>query len=429
MSARKNAVERSSGAVERARQLRAAAAAAGHDDGPGAAGTVDPDVVRTALATLSHDDQRLLGDRYVAGRRLEVVARELGIPGRSASRRLGHAEDRFARALAAAHARGGSRRACVETRHALPGYVGHRLGGGRRQLLEDHLFGCSGCLRAFVEVRGVAWALQDVAPALRGAPVPTVRSLPAVLGAPLTPGPRRGLLPGPVPAAVGRTVAVAAAVGVVAVAIAAGTLLDGGGALDGTSLPVPAAMESSSSAPAPQVTMLLSPDPSASAQSPGVSPTSSPSPSSSASSGPVPDPDPTPSASTSSPGDEPTSQESSASVPPASTPPRGSSPGTTSAPSPEPTRSASSPSAPVPASEPVTTTVALDVSGRGTSQVVPTGGGQIVDVSPRDGNVRVQRAADGSWSVSTRGSSTGVLDVRVTGPGGSAPGALLVPVD
>ncbi|NNU26718.1 hypothetical protein [Isoptericola sediminis] len=427
MSARKNAAERSSKAVSRVQQLRAAAAAAGRDDGPGADGTVDPDVVRTALATLSHDDQRLLADRYVGGRRLEVVARELGIPGRSAPRRLQHAEDRFARALAAAHARGGARRACVETCHDLPAYVGHRLGGGRRELLEDHLLGCSGCLRAFVEVHGVAWALQDVAPVLRGGPVPTARSVPPVLGAALTRAPRRGFLPGPVPAAIGRPVAVAAAVGVVAVAIAAGTLLDGDGALVAAPSPVPAAMGGSSTAPAPQVTMLLSPDASAAAPSPDVSLTASPSPSS----GPVPDPEPTSSASTTSPGDEPTSQESFASVPPASTPPRGPSPGTTSAPSPAPTRSASSPSAPAPApaSEPVTTTVALDVSGRGTFQVIPTGGGQIVDVSPRDGNVRVQRAADGSWSVSTRGSSTGVLDVRVTGPGGSAPGALLVPVD
>ncbi|GAA1724977.1 hypothetical protein GCM10009809_20950 [Isoptericola hypogeus] len=146
-------------------RMRDAAAARGHDDGPGAPGTVDADVLRTVLATLPHDDQRLLWAHHVRRRDVGTIAAELGSHARVVGRRLRRAERRLAAAFAAAHARA-CPPGCLEVRTALHEYAGHRLAPRRRTVLEEHLFGCDGCMRAFIDVRQASWALRDAAPLL-----------------------------------------------------------------------------------------------------------------------------------------------------------------------------------------------------------------------------------------------------------------------
>jgi hypothetical protein len=166
-------------------RLRAAAGSAGGSGlpGPGEPGSVDADVLRTALATLPDPEQRLLWDHHVLGRAPEVIADSLGLHARSVARQLRRAEERLALALSAAHARGVPQRLCAETRGALHDYVHHRLGGGRRQALEGHLFGCAGCLRAFIDVRESGWALRDAAPVLLAPLAASGLSVPVVVGA------------------------------------------------------------------------------------------------------------------------------------------------------------------------------------------------------------------------------------------------------
>jgi len=147
------------------RAMRAVAAAEGRHDGPGAAGTTDPDVLRTVLATLPHDDQRLLWDRHVRGRDVAAIGTELGMHARAVLRRLRRAEERLAGAFAAAHARA-CPPGCFDTRQSLHAYVRHRLTPRRRTVLEAHLFGCQGCMRAFVDVREAGWAVRDAGPLL-----------------------------------------------------------------------------------------------------------------------------------------------------------------------------------------------------------------------------------------------------------------------
>lgn len=172
------------GAVDDAiRTMRAAAAADGHDDGPGAAGTVDPAVLRTVLATLPHDDQRLLWDRHVVGRELSAIATELGMHARAVLRRLRQAEERLGAAFAAAHARA-CPPGCLDTRQSLHSYVRHRLSPPRRTVLEAHLFACQGCMRAFVDVREAGWAVRDAGPLLlAGTAAGAAAGAPVVVGA------------------------------------------------------------------------------------------------------------------------------------------------------------------------------------------------------------------------------------------------------
>lgn len=172
------------GAVDDAiRKMRAAAAADGRDDAPGAAGTVDPAVLRTVLATLPHDDQRLLWDRHVVGREVSAIATELGMHARAVLRRLRQAEERLGAAFAAAHARA-CPPGCLDTRQSLHSYVRHRLSPPRRTVLEAHLFGCQGCMRAFIDVREAGWAVRDAGPLLlAGAATGAATSVPVVVGA------------------------------------------------------------------------------------------------------------------------------------------------------------------------------------------------------------------------------------------------------
>ncbi|WP_415803662.1 sigma factor-like helix-turn-helix DNA-binding protein, partial [Isoptericola cucumis] len=163
------------------RRMRDAAAAGGHDDGPGAPGTVDPDVLRTVLATLPHDDQRLLWSHHVRGRSLATIAAEIGVHARALRRRLHHAEQRLAAAFADAHARA-CPPGCLDTRTSLREYVSHRLALRRRTVLEEHLFGCDGCMRAFIDVRQASWALRDAGPLLLGG-LSAATAGPVVVGA------------------------------------------------------------------------------------------------------------------------------------------------------------------------------------------------------------------------------------------------------
>ncbi|MFE5341672.1 zf-HC2 domain-containing protein [Isoptericola sp. NPDC056578] len=170
------------GAVDDAiRKMRAAAAAHGRDDAPGAAGTADPAVLRTVLATLPHDDQRLLWDRHVLGRELPAIATELGMHARAVLRRLRQAEERLGAAFAAAHARA-CPPGCLDTRQSLHSYVRHRLSPPRRTVLEAHLFGCQGCMRAFIDVREAGWAVRDAGPLLLGG-MAAGAAAPVVVGA------------------------------------------------------------------------------------------------------------------------------------------------------------------------------------------------------------------------------------------------------
>ena len=48
---------------------------------------------------------------------------------------------------------------CPETRAAMREYLNHQVLPGRRRRLEDHLVGCSGCIREFVELRESYWTV------------------------------------------------------------------------------------------------------------------------------------------------------------------------------------------------------------------------------------------------------------------------------
>ena len=147
------------------RRMRVAAAAAGRGGAPGAAGTADPEVLRTALATLPADDQRLLWATHVQRQEPSAVAAALGTHPRAAARLVPQAERALATALAEVHARG-CPPGCADTREALHDLVDGRAPAGRGAGPEDHLLDCAACLRAFVDVREPAWALRDAGPRL-----------------------------------------------------------------------------------------------------------------------------------------------------------------------------------------------------------------------------------------------------------------------
>ncbi|PRZ08570.1 putative zinc finger protein [Isoptericola sp. CG 20/1183] len=452
---------RSDPAVDDAVQrLRAVAAAAGHADGPGAAGSADPDIVRTALATLPHEDQQLLWSQHVLGRGIDVVARELGLHVRAAARRLRAAEDRLGRALSAAHSRAPGRERCMETRGALHDYVTHRLGAGRRQSLEDHLFGCAGCMRAFIDVRHAAWALRDTAPLLAGGLAVAGAAGPVVIGAAGAATTHTGLLGwlGPLGAGIaaagdwvarvlrqlfGRPVAVTAGVGVAAVAVAAVALvggIPGGGAQD---LPPPAVAGPSQASDPPQEPVIEeasptpTPDP-----APEPSPSGTPQPTPSAEPEPEPGPTVEPQPQTVwEPEPEPTPEEDLAAEPdpttaPAAEPTRAPEPGDPEPVEPEPTTAPTSPPpsaspSPVPSSpppvepEPEVRTLTLTVEGIGWFRVVATDGAEIVAVETVEGYTKAEFGWNDHWRVWTANARRGTVEVTVRGAEGSAPGAVL----
>ncbi|GAA1852678.1 zf-HC2 domain-containing protein [Myceligenerans crystallogenes] len=60
---------------------------------------------------------------------------------------------------------------CPETRAAMRDYLRNRMLPGRRRRMEDHLVGCAGCIREYVDLRQSRWT---------AAPVTTRRARPAV---------------------------------------------------------------------------------------------------------------------------------------------------------------------------------------------------------------------------------------------------------
>jgi hypothetical protein len=446
------------------RRMRAAAEASGGDAPrgvPGAPGSVDPDVVRSALATLPHDDQRLLWDRHVRGRPLDAVARELGVHVRSATRRLRSAEDRLARALSAAHARGGARQACMETRGALHDYVRHHLGAGRRLMLEDHLFRCAGCMRAFIDVRHAAWALRDTAPLLAGG-LAVGTAGPVVVGAAGAAASGTGLVAwwGTVVAALvavvervgrglrqvlGRPVGVAAGVGVAVVAVAAAAVVGGAGAGTSPQAPPPAVAEEPRAAASGAPSASSAPDPSEEPSEEPTEPEPSDEPSHEATPAPTegpddahvqavrdPEPDPEPAA---QPGPTTESPDDPVRDPEPDRPTGPTEPTEPTEPTVPPTAPATAPPSAPPTTSPTSAppvepereleTVTLTVRGIGWFRVAPTGGAEIVAVEPVEGYTKAELGWGDHWRVWTANARRGTVEVTVSGEPGSNPGAAL----
>ncbi|GAA1982342.1 hypothetical protein GCM10009718_19420 [Isoptericola halotolerans] len=463
-------------ADEAIRRMRAAtqASESGMDEAPGAAGSVDADVVRTALATLPHGDQQLLWDQHVLERPIETVARESGIHVRAAVRRLRAAEDRLARALTAAHARGAGQQLCMQTRGALHDYVRHHLGPGRRQELEDHLFGCAGCMRAFIDVRHASWALRDTAPLLVGGLAVTGAAGPVVVGAAGAAASSGGLLAwwGTVVAATtaagewvlrglrqvfGRPVGLAAGVGAAALAVAAVAVVG-----SGADPSPPAAPPSVAEQPAVPPSSAADAAPSVAPSEPGPTddPTDDPTqpgPTETPESDPAPPPaeDPAgprpqtvrepdqerdPAADTPSadePADDPAGDPEPGATapeqPPTQEPVEPTRPAEPSAPvtsppptDPPPTTPTDPPTDPPVEPQPVVDTITLMVGGIGWFRVVPTDGAEIVAVEPVEGYTKAELGWGDHWRVWTANARRGAVDVTVSGEPGSEPGARLV---
>ena len=72
---------------------------------PGDPGSADPELVRSALASLEHDDQRLLWLKHVDAADDLTVAQAMSMPLGSVQRRLRQAERAMSQSFAAVHAR------------------------------------------------------------------------------------------------------------------------------------------------------------------------------------------------------------------------------------------------------------------------------------------------------------------------------------
>lgn len=432
------------------RRMRDAAAAGGHDDGPGAPGTVDPDVLRTVLATLPYDDQRLLWSHHVRGRTLATIAAEVGVHARALRRRLQHAEQRLAAALADAHARA-CPPGCVDTRTALREYLGHRLGPRRRTVLEEHLFGCDGCMRAFVDVRQASWALRDAGPLLLGG-MSAATAGPVVVGATTAGSTGAGVAGlGSVGAALAATgewlrgqvlrldrlgkagLAGAGILAVVAVTAVAVPLAGGG-----PQPPDPAAASSSTPDPAPPVEVPpkvprtpADDEPSA---DPSTEPPADPTPDDPAGSsdGPATDrPEPTspstlPPSGTGDPGDEPGTDEPGSDEP--ATRPTSPEP-TPSATTPKPTPTTPKPTPPAPApTQPASRSITLTVPESSIArwyEVVPEGeDARVVSVRTEHGDT-TQWSGFRAWYVGSWGRDEAAVRVELEGAPGTRPGATL----
>ncbi|SKC58167.1 zf-HC2 domain-containing protein [Krasilnikoviella flava] len=469
------------GAVDDAiRRMRAAATADGRDDGPGAAGTVDPAVLRTVLATLPHDDQRLLWDRHVVGRELAAIATELGMHARAVLRRLRQAEERLAAAFAAAHARA-CPPGCLDTRQSLHSYVRHRLSPPRRTVLEAHLFGCQGCMRAFIDVREAGWAVRDAGPLLlagAAAGVAAGGAVPVVVGAlgAGTTGAGALVWSGPVGAALvtagewvraivlrlgqlgkGGLIGAGTVAGIAVAAVA--VAMSGGGTGGPVAAPPAPAPTSSAVAPAPAPSDAASPDappepepsattapqptPSADAPStpstgghatpstptpgptttPGTTPPSSPQPSAPAT-GPGTSPEPSASPGPTEPSTSPSASPSptTAPSPPASPSPKPTPPSPTPTTTPEPTPTPTE----EPDPDPVRTTVTAQTSGlRGIYSVtVADADATIVKVTEDRRWLQTKECSDG-WHVASWRNRVGTVTITVEAPPGVEPGVTL----
>ena len=105
-------------------------------------------------------------DHHVGSRPVAAIADEIGMLPYAAKRRLRRAENRLASSFAETHTGTADNAECESTRASLHDFVRNRLLPGRRQKVEDHMVQCSGCTRAFVDVRESYWMLRAAAPVL-----------------------------------------------------------------------------------------------------------------------------------------------------------------------------------------------------------------------------------------------------------------------
>lgn len=141
----------------------------------GATGDIDPELVRTVLATLDVQDQHVLWAAYVDPNNPEPEHSP------APTRRIRKAERALALGLAVAYARASSTLApdCQTARARLGQFVRHRLRPTQRLEMERHLLACEDCLRAFVNVRQAGRKLRAIAPLLlagRARPAPATAS-------------------------------------------------------------------------------------------------------------------------------------------------------------------------------------------------------------------------------------------------------------
>ncbi|MFD7309657.1 zf-HC2 domain-containing protein [Promicromonospora sp. NPDC059942] len=127
---------------------------------------LDLEVLNLAMERLPAGEQQLLWDHHVGSRPVAAIAEEIGVLPYAAKRRLRRAENRLASTFAETHAGTAADLECRATRAALHDFVRNRLLPRRRQQVEDHMVGCAGCTRAFVDVRESYWMLRAAAPVL-----------------------------------------------------------------------------------------------------------------------------------------------------------------------------------------------------------------------------------------------------------------------
>ncbi|MEU4386100.1 hypothetical protein [Promicromonospora sp. NPDC023805] len=127
---------------------------------------LDFEVLTTAMERLPAGDQQLLWDHHVGSRPVAAIADEIGVLPYAAKRRLRRAENRLASSFAETHTGAADNAECESTRASMHDFVRNRLLPGRRQKVEDHMVQCSGCTRAFVDVRESYWMLRAAAPVL-----------------------------------------------------------------------------------------------------------------------------------------------------------------------------------------------------------------------------------------------------------------------
>jgi hypothetical protein len=127
---------------------------------------LDFEVLATAMERLPAGDQQLLWDHHVGSRPVAAIADEIGVLPYAAKRRLRRAENRLASSFAETHTGAADNAECESTRASMHDFVRNRLLPGRRQKVEDHMVQCSGCTRAFVDVRESYWMLRAAAPVL-----------------------------------------------------------------------------------------------------------------------------------------------------------------------------------------------------------------------------------------------------------------------
>jgi hypothetical protein len=127
---------------------------------------LDLEVLNLAMERLPAGEQQLLWDHHVGSRPVAAIADEIGVLPYAAKRRLRRAENRLASTFAETHAGTTADLQCRTTRAALHDFVRNRLLPRRRQEVEDHMVGCAGCTRAYVDVRESYWMLRAAAPVL-----------------------------------------------------------------------------------------------------------------------------------------------------------------------------------------------------------------------------------------------------------------------